>query len=115
MFFKFTPYYDISSEQEQVASANKGGYSDLILKKLRDDVKYEWIFELKYIKFGDIHVKKQSGTAVEKNDLLEHKLVKENMLEGKNQLERYRVIYEKKQRTTPKTTLIKYAVILFIG
>ena len=115
MFFKFTPYYETHSEQEQVASANQGGYSDLILTKLREDVKYEWVFELKYVKFGDLHLKKQSGKAIPKNTILEHALVKENMLEGRNQLSRYKIVYEKKYRISSDTTQMRYAVIVFIG
>ena len=115
MFFKFTPYYEIHSEQEQSASLNQGGYSDLVLTKLRDDVQYEWLFELKYLKFGALHLKQQSGKTIEKNTILEHKLVKQQLEEGKNQLERYKVIYEKKHRTLHDTTQMKYAVILFVG
>jgi Predicted AAA-ATPase/PD-(D/E)XK nuclease superfamily len=115
MFFKFTPYYKIRSEQELTASSNQGGYSDLILIKARDDVKFEWLFELKYIKFGDINIKQQSGKQIQKKVLLEHKLVQEKMKEAKNQLERYKIIYEKKYIAPANSTQMKYAVILFVG
>ena len=116
MFFKFTPFYQIHSELELPDSANKGGYGDLILTKAREDVQVEWFFELKYVKFGNIKIKPpQPGASIPKQDLLKDKVVIKAFQEGKNQLERYRPIYEKKYRGALDTVKMRYVVILFVG
>ena len=76
----------------------------------------EWFFELKYVKFGDIKIKSpQPGASIQKQELLKDKSVKFAFNEGKNQLERYRPIYEKMYRVTQDNVKIRYVVILFVG
>ena len=115
MFFKFTPIYYIHSEQEQSASENQGGYSDLILTKQRDEVIYEWMFELKYVKFGDMKLNQKSEKPIELKMVHEHKKVQSALNDGKDQLMKYKPIYEKKYRSKSNSSQMKYAVILFVG
>ena len=116
MFFKFTPFYQIHSELELPHSSNEGGYGDLILTKAREDVKVEWFFELKYVKFGVIKIKPpQPGASIQKQELLKDEAIIKAFQEGKNQLVRYRPIYEKKFRIARDNVKMRYVVILFVG
>ena len=116
MFFKYTSYYEIITEKEFRASQNQGGFGDLLLLKSQKDedfqenVQVDWLFELKYIKKGNLNLKN-----IKREQVILLPKVKEKMEEGKTQLNRYKKVYEKEREKGKSSTEIKYAVILFIG
>ena len=121
MFFKFTSFYTVRSEQELFASEKKGGYADLQLIETRqnsdviqDGIKFEWLFELKYLKITEISELKDNlqEKLISSEDLKTFSKVKTILNDGKIQLKNYRDVYEKNIKDSSKT---KYAIILFIG
>ena len=114
MFFRYTSYYEVITERESRATRNQGGYVDLLLLKSHPEVQVEWLIELKYVKKSVLKMEKE-GKSIGKDAIFLLPKVQAKIKEGKEQIERYIIVNEKKHRNLESTTQMKYAVILFVG